>query len=50
MKKNVIYINNIHVAGICNTQQRIQSYHKQKLNIPNVPSYVRIRTQIQFHH
>ena len=37
----------IYVAGMCNTEQRIQSYQAQKLNIPNVPSYVRLRTQIQ---
>ena len=37
----------IYLAGICYTEQRIQSSDGDKLDVPNVPNLVRIKTQIQ---
>ena len=37
----------IFVAGICDTEQRIQSHLGEKLSVPNVPTVIRIKTQIQ---
>ena len=37
----------VFVAGICNTEQRIQSHEGKKLNVASIPSIVRLRTQIQ---
>eukprot|EP01084_Bolivina_argentea_P175564 304003_1 len=39
--------NNIFVAGMCDTEQRIQSYNGEKLYIQNIPNVIRLRTQIQ---
>ena len=37
----------VFVAGMCDTEQRIQSHEGKKLRIDNIPSVIRLRTQIQ---
>merc|ERR1712228_657083 len=37
----------IYMAGTCYTEQRIQSNLGEKLDVPDVPNLVRIKTQIQ---